>query len=576
MAMRWISFVLSLLLLWACSPQGRIDRALSAAEEVVERRADSALYHLYDIADDVEQVGEGSRALYGLLLTEAKYRQNEDKPDSLLPVIRSSEEWFRSAGDQLHQERSMYYHAMMLKSLGKREPSALKLKEGELLAEQLGDDMFLSKYYESLVELNYLSQSYTLMLRHAKKFLRHSLTHGYVDCMTRALGEIAVSYSQLNEPDSSLFYFQQSLPMLDSIAPLERACTFTNMGFKLIDHKDFADAVTCFENALLLAPITGAYVGLGNISYVKGDKITADSLWNLALLFASSPYRIELMKTILPILIEGGENERALKMYNEITELDDSIKTVSQRDIIAELQMKYDQQVVVNKAHTIINYIFVLVFSIIFLGWQLHRYIVYKFRNVIESDARKITSYEQRLEILSDDIRNKKDEYLKNEEIILKYQHQLELLTSNQAEIDEKQKLISSLKERNRELTRQKVQCEYEFHKIMQRKQHLYEENCYRMGIGSIVYDRIVSEQKLPIDIKEYEINLIAFYSIRRYDTYKGWMQKYDGLTSSMLLYLILQDMKYDDKAIASILSVSADAIKKTKKRIKMCLRRES
>ena len=140
------------LLSCSCSRQARIERALSAAEEVVERRADSALLHLEGIADIVERGDDASRALYGLLLTEAKYRQDEDRPDSLLPVIRSSEEWFGGAGDRLHLERSMYYHAMMLKKLGELDASVLKLKEGEQLAEQLADDVFLSKYYESLVE----------------------------------------------------------------------------------------------------------------------------------------------------------------------------------------------------------------------------------------------------------------------------------------------------------------------------------------------------------------------------------------------------------------------------------------
>ena len=192
--------LLLLLLSGSCSRHAHIGRALSAAEGVVERRADSALMHLGGIADIVEKSDAKSRALYGLLLTEAKYRRDEDRPDCLLPVIRSSEEWFRSEGDRLHQERSMYYHAMMLKKLGELDASVLKLKEGELMADQLSDDVFLSKYYESLVELNYLSRSYTFMLLYAKKFLRHSVAHRRMDCISRAFGEIAFSYSRLNEP----------------------------------------------------------------------------------------------------------------------------------------------------------------------------------------------------------------------------------------------------------------------------------------------------------------------------------------------------------------------------------------
>ena len=573
--------LLLLLLACSCSRQARIERALSAAEEVVERRADSALLHLEGIADIVERGDDASRALYGLLLTEAKYRQDEDRPDSLLPVIRSSEELFGGAGDRLHQERSMYYHAMMLKKLGELDASVLKLKEGELLADQLADDVFLSKYYESLVELNYLSRSYTLMLLYAKKFLRHSVAHRRMDCISRAFGEIAFSYSLLNEPDSSLFYLQHALPTLDSIAPIERAHILTNLGLELLEKKQYEHALLYFKKALALAPTTGAYTGLAKINYVKGNKVVADSLWAIALKSKEPYIRYGVYKSMLLNMIRGGESDRAEECLWKMVALDDSIRASSDRNLIAELQLKYDQQVVINRTTTIVNYIFIVVLLIILIGWLFHRFVVHKYRNELERNTRKTEQYEQRLETLSNEMEKKDEEYTKNERQILQYREQLTLLSASmdvkeREEIQKKQRQISSLEQRNAELTRQKSQYEHESRKLLQRKQLLFEESLYRMGVGSRVYDFIKTEQKIPYDMKDCEQSLIAFYSVRRYDTYQGWMRHYDGLTSRMLVYLILQDMGYDDTKIASILSVTIDAVKKTKSRIRSHLREKA
>ena len=132
----------------------------------------------------------------------------------------------------------------------------------------------------------------------------------------------------------------------------------TNLGLELLEKKQYEHAFIYFEKALALAPTTGAYTGLAKINYAKGNRALADSLWGLALKDKDPYTRHGVYKSMLLNMIRGGESDRAEECLWKMVALDDSIRASSDRNLIAELQLKYDQQVVINRTTTIVNYIF--------------------------------------------------------------------------------------------------------------------------------------------------------------------------------------------------------------------------
>lgn len=548
MAMRWISFVLSLLLLWACSPQGRIDRALSAAEEVVERRADSALCHLYNIADDVERGDKGSRALYGLLLTEAKYRQNEDKPDSLLPIIRSSEEWFRSAGDQLHQERSMYYHAMMLYQLGEHGQATEKLKEGEFLSGQLLDSVFLSKYYESLCMVNYYSKDFHEMLSYGKRFLLLSIAESDASNIVRGYDHVSGAFLRLGMPDSSVFYLGQTESYLSMCDSSTKAFALNNLADAFYRRGHYELAKKYLLEALRLQPLDVIFKTLGDVCYSENDTVQALSNWRKAMQSSNPTLRISVMESLFNYYVHANDAQQASKMHKRIVELKDSVSSASEMAKLADIQKKYDYQVVANRYYRISAIIILIAVAIALLAVFFSHYYrrrVKRFESVISQNESVMAAYLRRI----DEITLEADRYRhlkeRSDTLASEYKHKAdafkEVMDRHDAEICCLKKSIDEVRRHSRE----------------------------RLLLGMNMYEQVMAHKKLPQDHKDNEPCFVEYFVSLHGDVYAEWERKYEKLSLRLLTYLILEHMGFSDEEIAHCLGVNKSSLRTTRKRLR-------
>ena len=523
MTMRWVYFVLSLLLLGACSPQGRIDRALSAAEEVVERRADSALCHLYNIADDVERGDKGSRALYGLLLTEAKYRQNEDKPDSLLPVILSSEEWFRSAGDQLHLERSMYYHAMMQYNMDKHDFATLKLKEGERLAEQLGDSIFISKYYESLCMIGYSSRHYRMMLEYAKKFLVFSLYDGDVSNIARGYEHLAGAYDYLGFRDSSIHYLNKAVGFIERIDSHSSACILNNIGNALFKAGHYEDARCYLLRALSYDSIDVTFKSLGDVFFAEGETRNAMLSWEKAMNTTSPDLKLSLMESLFKYYVLVGDTNKFLSLHSHIVGMKDSLFASAEMVKIEDIQRKYDHLLLVNQYYRYALFFFVfsvLVAVLVILLFRSYRIRLKEFKSIVD----------------------------RNKSVVNYLQNQVHALSSVKLDLEE---------------------SKMEVDRLNKKIQEVREQSNARLMRGRGVYEEILAGGRLLQTDKENEPCFVEYYSVLHADIYAGWRHKYDKLSLRLLTYLVLEHMGYSDDEMMRILNVKYGAIRTIRMRLR-------
>lgn len=169
------TFICSLLvvIMFACADSRDSFKLLTDADRLMESNTDSALTLLncIDTAADLRE--DGRKALYYLLLTQAQYKKYH--PATADSMLNFSLEYYKRIGDEEKYARTYYYMGMIAFEQKQYEKSIQLLKDGLKIAEKLDNDELISKYYESMCEINNVAGNYTQALEYLKKFYSYSL-----------------------------------------------------------------------------------------------------------------------------------------------------------------------------------------------------------------------------------------------------------------------------------------------------------------------------------------------------------------------------------------------------------------
>lgn len=512
--------IFGLIILWnnTVSNERSLLKVLEQAENVIEAYPDS----VYALLTDYEATSADAtcKALYGLLVTQAKYKLYIDSPDSLLPIIAQSEDYFRIKADKRRLCKSLYYHSMMLYKTGAMDQALLKLKEGLSIAEALSDTLQMAKYYESLCMLNDKARCHELMQMYAKKMLNLYLATNNNEAVARSLNNLATAYWRLEMPDSAFYYRKQALPLLDSISEINKAYLLTNLASDFIHAKNYETARQYLQKAASIAPQPNTFKMLGDIYEKEGMNILAQKCWKRAMEIGSPQVRLRTLNSIITSLIAGGNDKLAIDAYQQYIELNDSIQKDGSQVAIAELQAKYDYEVIKNsKNNRIVRLQFILIaFLVIFIiSWWWHKKRVWKYENQIEAKEILIRQKESAISSLSDDICNKE-----KRTIIL--QNEIAQLQSTTLE---------------------------------------------RLGKGREIYTSVKNGGRISNSVPEAEQCFIDFFVYFQNEKFTEWRTTYGALTPRLITYLILDDMGFDDTEKERVLGVGRAAIGMTKTRLK-------
>lgn len=144
----FIFFSLLLAVCFSCS-QHHNDTLLARASDCMQENPDSALLTLNKI-ESTSLHGPQRKALYSLLLTQARYRTGEDiTSDSLLrPAISYFIEEKRGTPEQ--RFLTLYYQGEILRESGNNLEAILKFEEADNIARNLADNFYLPKMLTSM------------------------------------------------------------------------------------------------------------------------------------------------------------------------------------------------------------------------------------------------------------------------------------------------------------------------------------------------------------------------------------------------------------------------------------------
>lgn len=224
--MRKVSNIgLQILLLWlvvtlvGCDHEARV--LLERAEAFLPAEPDSAEMCLNGI-EEPARLGDESRALYGLLRTYVDNRQGKEvKSDSL---IRDSYEYYREASDagqtidrtlMRHYAQSCYYMALYYSSCDSTKQCEDLLHQAIKCSEKCEDWHTCYLAYTQLGKSTLWSnQKYSIQQSLKALDIYHKINDD-VNNEVLILGNIAVKFFTISEPDSALKYYMKGYALAE-------------------------------------------------------------------------------------------------------------------------------------------------------------------------------------------------------------------------------------------------------------------------------------------------------------------------------------------------------------------------
>ena len=546
---RLIWFLPISLFIVSCS-QNEICSSLKTAEDIINDNPDSTLSILREI--DYEALKDNHlKALYGLLYTSANIKkQKVPDYDSLIDY---SIQFFENNNDSYHLADSYYYKGMMSYAKKQLEVSAHYLKKAESLSIKYGYSRITNKIYERLSYLNYITDNKALTLEYSKKYLNSSIELKDRTLISRAFVMVASSYAAVNLSDSAYYYLESGLRYIDGVDSVLKADILVDVGEMYYEKGDLDLSENNALQSDSIHPNPHAKMLLGKIEYQRGDRIKAKKYWDHALSINDVKVKKELYKIVANYYAETGNYDDAYVISLKLDSLNDTINISSKT--VQELQLKYDRAKSESELYQKILYALVIAFlaSIGLLTFlRFHQRRVRSYNSTINTLTNKNETYKSEIESFSEKVNM--------------YQHEIGLYVSKVSNYEEE---ISKNIEKIKLLKTSDRSKQKEIDELKDNISTLYKSIMSELQKGYTIYE-IIKNKKPIVHYSDEDLNsLVDFYKIINNKVFSGWLERYTPLSVRQYVFLILEDLGYDDYDIADVLGVSDTTVRSTRSRIK-------
>lgn len=546
---RLIWFLPISLFIVSCS-QNEICSSLKTAEDIINDNPDSTLSILREIDYDALKDNQ-LKALYGLLYTSANIKkQKVPDNDSLIDY---SINCFEISNDSYHLADSYYYKGMMSYAKKQLEVSAHYLKKAESLSIKYGYSRITNKIYERLSYLNYITDNKALTLEYSKKYLNSSIELKDRTLISRAFVMVASSYAAVNLSDSAYYYLESGLRYIDGVDSILKADILVDVGEMYYEKGDLDLSENNALQSDSIHPNPHAKMLLGKIEYQRGDRIKAKNYWDHALSINDVKVKKELYKIVANYYAETGNYDDAYVISLKLDSLNDTINISSKT--VQELQLKYDRAKSESELYQKILYALVIAFlaSIGLLTFlRFHQRRVRLYNSTINTLTNKNETYKSEIESFSEKVNM--------------YQHEIGLYVSKVSNYEEE---ISKNIEKIKLLKTSDRSKQKEIDELKDNISTLYKSIMSELQKGYTIYE-IIKNRKPIVHYSDEDLNsLVDFYKIINNKVFSGWLERYTPLSVRQYVFLILEDLGYEDYDIADVLGVSDTTVRSTRSRIK-------
>lgn len=515
-------------LLYSCRNNSHFANSiLLSADSLMQSRPDSSLYLLEQISDP-QKIKKGNRALYCLLLTQARYKnyilvQNDS-------LIKIAIDYYRNSKNQERLAKSYFYLGCVYLEQRKL-PAAIDfyLKALDIMPKGK-DPVFLSMIYSHLGDC-YSEQD-------LNKTALSMYKEAYALCIGRDslrtcynLKNIANAFLLGQQWDSTYYYYKKALPIALSLNNSAMvSAVYKNMATLYNEQNKFVDADTCISKALVYLSEGEGYTAACS---VKGDimnhlnkKDSAAYYWNIGARSSNIYAKTSSYHSLFQESKRMRDWEKSTLYADSFIIFYDSIQIMNDR---AELDELMDNHLVELHKYklSVKNQQVVVILVVVFLCLVFILVVLYLWRDRIRQ--KKYVSLQQQL------TKNRTEVMLLNEE--------------PDATAEDKGVELCKLEEERLEICISLFKTTNGYKKLYE-----LENSSPKKRISLVANYRM----KIINDIRRTFIDVMA-----------GFKERCTALTNDDLLYCILTLLNTSKDVIWDIMDSTPDAIKMRKSRIR-------
>ncbi len=271
--------------------------------------------------------GDTARA-NAALLWAGKSLVNLSRFDSAITVLSSPLEYFRN-----HHSRygvlSLYQLALSYYYLGNYEPAQTFLFEAQAHPYLKEDPALNIKNIHLLGEVNRAAGIYSIAKSYFHQALGLALQHHHRERQTAALNRLGYTSYQLSQPDSAVYYLEQSLKLAREINNQDWIATnYNDLGEVYSDEKNYARAKALYTEALEIVKDPdqriNAYNNLAAVHRSEKNYEQAIFHVNQALVLARQTnilsHQLRALEVLADIYKDKGELATSAEYYKQYLE----------------------------------------------------------------------------------------------------------------------------------------------------------------------------------------------------------------------------------------------------------------
>lgn len=586
--MRCLSYIVFCLFSFAmCTEQPKeLLPELSYAESLMQRCPNRALAVL-DSMEVPSLSDEFQYATWCLLITQARDKNFvKHTSDSLINIAL---DYFEKQDDPVRKATALYYEGRVNQDLLNAEEATnyyLRAREvaqnttdyrllclinthlGTLYAyrgltdlaleayenasdysNQLKDSALISYSYSYLGRASALDDDLSKGLDYYKKAMGIAEQSGSLKALTLAYGEIATVYRALSMLDSCMYYLKESMKIKEKYN---------------------------------IAALSQTYLGMGKTYYYMGQSDSAYFYLEKAL-NTTNPYtKQEAVQTLYYLCRDLRRYEEAVKYNEQNWVYKDSIDNINRSAEIAEIQLKYNQEKLLNINNQLENRIlWGLVLSLLIIS-----VLIYFYQHKLVGKERTIKETRKQLQVRLNQLHENESIILENENLIDALSSQVAERVGSQEHINEQMLEIERIRQNNATLQTQ--------NEILQGDIKKYISSLQEKGEELKTYEHLIVENAYLSERQRYlcsqlikHINILdCLKSDPKYIEESQWPEIFDSmnivypnlidrlrkdfsLSDNDLWICCLIKLQLNNSDIARLIAVSSSSVTKRKQRLK-------
>ncbi len=514
-----ILYFAALLLLICCdAPKSKMLAQLEFIDSLTYREDYGLADKKLDSVNEAELSDNEDRALYYLLRLQTDFTiRKESDFDSLIDF---SIAYYKRSDDYGRLARSYYYKGVTLFYEGKIKDALYLMKEAES-AEKKANILWLRYFiYSNMSYINSELGAENTALEYAFKTLEHAQDNDNPKWICAAYNDIATSYYNIGKKDSTFFYYNKMMPLLDKLDPNDCANYLSNIAFLYYEDGDYLKSESLCRRAMSLSSAPYIEINLGKACCMLGKTAEGDSLLNAAWPNTTVEDKVEILLFRAEAAERKGDMAQASRYYKEAKAMQDSLQRMRKTEETVAVQRDYDstkyKESVGRDAMVAGTAVLVFVLLLVMSLTLYYRKRINKAKRTISEGNRLIAEYTARIS-------------------------ELEKEDATQAD------KVNDLKRKIR---------------------NLKDGQAAVLGNGLRLYDEIVAGGTTATWSKKEFDEFIEYYRVGHADVVANAENGYRRLSSSNIFYLLLVDMGRDDADVQRTMCMTSGALRTMKSRV--------